>query len=123
MSNGTYCSASQRIDSDSSSGDIAGSWIFLMMTEWPESEVAKSWSLAPVASFRRLMVSTTREESMIEPSTIASGESGSTAEPLEPVLPLALLELDQLDRRAADVETDEALRAREQHGAIYPLSS
>ena len=40
MSNGTYCSASQRIDSESSSSGIAGSWIFLMMTECPETETA-----------------------------------------------------------------------------------
>ena len=40
MSKGMYCSASHWMDSASSSGDIAGSWIFLMITEWPESEVA-----------------------------------------------------------------------------------
>ena len=40
MSKGMYCSASHWIDSASSSGDIAGSVIFLMMTEWPEREVA-----------------------------------------------------------------------------------
>ncbi len=33
MSNGMYCSASHRICSESSSGAMAGIWIFLMMTE------------------------------------------------------------------------------------------
>ncbi len=49
-----------------------------MITEWPETEVAKFWFLTPASSASRLMASTTSEESMIEPSTIASGDSGST---------------------------------------------
>ena len=77
MSNGTYCSASQRIDSDSSSEDIAGSEIFLMMTEWPEREVPKSLLRTERDEITRLTVSTTSEASMMAPSTIASGERGS----------------------------------------------
>src|SRR6185295_8287857 len=67
----------QRMDSTSSSADMAGSEIFLMMTECPESEVPKSL----LRTFREAMIlltaSTTREASMIAPSTIASGERGS----------------------------------------------
>src|SRR5690606_22793876 len=40
-----------------------------------------------------------------------------------PELALLLLELDQLESRTPDVETHQTLRAREQHDAIYPLSS
>src|SRR6185369_424832 len=74
MSKGTYCSASQRIDSASSSGDMAGSEIFLMMTEWPDRDVPNSGFRTFSAETIRLTVSTTREASMIAPSTIASGE-------------------------------------------------
>ncbi len=77
MSKGTYCSASQRIDSASSSGDMAGSEIFLMMTEWPDREVPKSGFWTERDETIRLTVSTTREESMMAPSTIASGERDS----------------------------------------------
>src|SRR5262249_42887814 len=74
MSNGTYCSASQRIDSASSSGDMAGREIFLMMTECPDREVPNSGLRTFSAETIRLTVSTTREASMMAPSTIASGE-------------------------------------------------
>jgi hypothetical protein len=74
MSKGTYCSASQRIDSASSSADIDGSEIFLMMTECPESDVPKSLLRTFRAEMIRLTVSMTSEASMIAPSTIASGE-------------------------------------------------
>ena len=77
MSKGTYCSASQRIDSASSSGDMAGSEIFLMITEWPEREVPKSGFRTLREDTIRLTVSTTREESMMAPSTMASGERDS----------------------------------------------
>jgi hypothetical protein len=59
------------------------------------------------------MASTTREESMIEPSTIASGDSASTAIFCELEGALAFSQLDQLDRGAADVEADDAFGARE----------
>ena len=72
-----YCSASHWIDSASSSAPIAGSWIFLMMTEWPDSEVAYWEVFTRVTSLSLWMASTTSEESMIEPSTIASGDNGS----------------------------------------------
>src|SRR4030095_11287123 len=78
MSKGTYCSASQRIDSDSSSGDIAGRLIFFTITEWPETEVPKSWLRTFRAETRRLTMSTTSEASMMAPSTIASGERVSS---------------------------------------------
>ena len=40
MSNGMYCSASQRIDSSSSSRVIVGRLIFFTITEWPDTAVA-----------------------------------------------------------------------------------
>jgi hypothetical protein len=49
-----------------------------MLTECPETEVAKLVLFAPVSWASFWMTSTTKEESMMEPSTIASGESGST---------------------------------------------
>ena len=54
--------------------DIVGREIFLMMTEWPESEVPKSLLRTVRDETTRLTVSTTREASMMAPSTIASGE-------------------------------------------------
>ena len=78
MSKGTYCSASQRIDSASSSADIVGREIFLMMTECPEREVPKSLLRTARVETTRFTVSTTSEASMIAPSTIASGESVSS---------------------------------------------
>ena len=77
MSNGTYCSASHRMDSESSSSGIVGSMIFLTMTEWPDTDTATFGFFTPVDARSREIVSTTREESMIAPSTIASGESTS----------------------------------------------
>jgi hypothetical protein len=56
---------------------MAGSEIFLMMTECPDRDVAKSSLRTPREEITRLTVSTTSEASMIAPSTIASGESGS----------------------------------------------
>ena len=78
MSKGMCCSASHWIDSASSSGSMAGSSIFLMMTECPDTEVPKLVFLTPVWSLSFWIASTTRDESMIEPSTIASGDRGST---------------------------------------------
>src|ERR1051326_3456454 len=77
MSKGMYCSASHWIDSASSSGDMAGRVIFLMITEWQEREGAELEFLTVFSLFSREIVSTTREESMIEPSTMASGERRS----------------------------------------------
>ncbi len=54
------------------------------------------------------MVSTTSEESMMEPSTIASGESGSRPTLTQLVASaLLLLQLDELDRGGADIKPDE----------------
>ena len=48
-----------------------------MMTEWPEREVANCGFLTRVSRLNLSIASTTSDESMIDPSTIASGESGS----------------------------------------------
>ncbi len=77
MSNGMYCSASQRIDSLSSAGVITGRLIFFTMTALPESDAATSLVLNALFSNSRLMASVTALPSMIAPSTIASGGTGS----------------------------------------------
>src|SRR6266496_4657398 len=77
MSKGMYCSASQWIDSASSSVLIWGRLIFLTMTALPETLVATSWVLILLAWKSRWMASMTAPESMIAPSTIASGGRGS----------------------------------------------
>ena len=77
MSKGMYCSASQWIDSASSSWLIWGRLIFLTMTALPETLVATSFVLILWALKRRWIASITAPESMMAPSTIASGGSGS----------------------------------------------
>ena len=77
MSKGMYCSASQWMDSASSSGLIWGRLIFLTMTALPETLVATSVVLILWALNRRWMASMTAPESMMAPSTMASGGSGS----------------------------------------------
>ncbi len=78
MSKGMYCSASQWIDSASSSVVICGRLIFLTMTAFPETLVATSLVLIFWAVKRRWMASMTAPESMMAPSTIASGGNGSS---------------------------------------------
>src|SRR6185295_15286097 len=78
MSKGMYCSASQWIDSASSSVVIWGRLIFLTMTALPETLVATSFVLIFWAVKRRWISSMTAPESMMAPSTIASGGSGSS---------------------------------------------
>src|SRR5262245_49256535 len=77
MSNGMYCSASQWIDSDSSSALICGRLIFLTMTALPDTPVAHSAVLMRLSWNRRWIESITAPASMIAPSTIASGGSDS----------------------------------------------
>src|SRR5690606_7595267 len=48
---------------------------------------------------------------------------GLDPQALEPILALLLVELGQFERRTAEIESNQTLRAREQHDAIYPLSS
>jgi hypothetical protein len=74
MSKGMYCSASHWMDSASSASVMDGSWIFLMITEWPDSEPPKPGFLMLFSAISRDRASTTSDESMIAPSTIASGE-------------------------------------------------
>src|SRR5512134_474014 len=73
MSKGIYCSTSHWIDSSSSSGVVVGRTTFLMMTEWPEREVATSFSRTFSSRSAVLIPSITVAWSMIAPSTMASG--------------------------------------------------
>src|SRR5436190_15981091 len=77
MSNGMYCSASHWIDSPSSASVIAGRLIFLTMTALPESDAATSFVLNALFENRRLMASATALLSMMAPSTMLSGGTGS----------------------------------------------
>src|SRR5262245_1097574 len=77
MSNGMYCSASHWIDSLSSASVIAGRLIFLTMTAFPDRDAATSLVLNALFENRRLMESATALLSMMAPSTILSGGTGS----------------------------------------------
>src|SRR5438270_1982252 len=77
MSNGMYCSASHWIDSPSAASVMAGRLIFLTMTALPEREAATSLVLNALLEKRRLMASATALLSMMAPSTMLSGGTGS----------------------------------------------
>ncbi len=77
MSNGMYCSASHWIESASSASLMRGTAMRLMITDGPETEVAKALLRTPVRSISRWIASTASVASATEPSTIASGGSGS----------------------------------------------
>ncbi len=79
MANGMYCSASHWIDSVSSSAVMTGREILLMITACPDSAVATCVFLIRWLRKSLWMVSITRPESMMAPSTIASDESDSQA--------------------------------------------
>src|SRR5947208_1250965 len=79
MSNGMYCSASQKIDSASSASVITGRLIFLTMTAFPDSDAATSLLLNVLLSKSRRIASATAAPSMMAPSTMLSGGIGSLA--------------------------------------------
>ena len=60
-----YCSASQWMDSASSCSLMAGSWIFLTITELPLMAVATSVVLIRYSEKSRWIASITEVESMI----------------------------------------------------------
>ena len=61
---------------------MIGSEIFLTMTALPESDAATSLVLMPRPSNRRRIASATAAPSMIAPSTMLSGGSGSVPNPV-----------------------------------------
>ena len=77
MSNGMYCSASHWIDSASSASLITGRLIFLTITALPDSDAATSRVLMRCDSNRWRTTSATAPPSMIAPSTMVSGGTGS----------------------------------------------
>ena len=79
MSKGMYCSASQRIDSSSSSRVMLGRLIFFTITEWPETAVATCFDLMPAESIASRIASTIALEFRNAPCTMAS--AGSFAVP------------------------------------------
>ena len=65
------------MDSASSASVITGSVIFLTMTALPDSDAATSLVLMCRPSNRRRMASATAAPSMMAPSTMLSGGTGS----------------------------------------------
>ena len=61
MSKGTYCSASYLMDSCNCSESMNGRLIFLMITEWPDTLVATSFSLILSSATSSRIVSATAE--------------------------------------------------------------
>ena len=124
MSKGMYCSASQWIDSASSSGLIWGRLIFLTMTALPETLVATSFVLIFWALKRRWMASMTAPGVHDGAVDDGLGRQRLHADVHELVLGAALaagLQLDGLDGRRADVESDEPLLLAEQsHESLSP---
>jgi hypothetical protein len=72
-----YCSASQWIDSPSSASVIAGRVIFFTMTALPDKEAATPLDLNALFSKTRRIASATAAASMMAPSTMLSGGTGS----------------------------------------------
>jgi hypothetical protein len=72
-----YCSASQRMDSSSSSCVIRGIWIFLMITEWPRTPMATSRVFTFCEATSSWMAWTMAAEFIRLPSTMASGGRGA----------------------------------------------
>ena len=77
-SKGMYCSASHWMESSSSSCVMRGSWIFLMMTEWPRTPMATSRAFTLCSASSSWMACTIAAEFMSAPSTMVSGGSRAT---------------------------------------------
>ena len=82
--------------------------IFLTITALPESDAQTSFVLkAFLPSKTRRMASATAPASMIAPSTIESGGTGSLTERHDAVSLARGLQLDRLDGARPDVESDD----------------
>ena len=92
------------------------------MTALPESDAATSLVLNALFSKTRRIASATAAPSMMAPSTMLSGGTGSMAKAatLKP-LP-AGLQLDGLDGARADVETDDRLSICQNQTRVYVLT-
>ena len=122
MSKGMYCSASQWIDSASSSGLICGRLIFLTMTALPETLVATSAVLIFWAGEEPL--DRVDDGAGVHDGAVDDGLGRQRLDPdvHELVLVAALaagLQLHGLDGRRADVEADQSfLLAEQSHGRL-----
>ena len=92
------------------------------MTALPDSDATTSFALNFGDCRTRRTASVTAPASMIAPSTMLSGGSGSTpiAATLKP-RPDGL-QLDRLDRAGTDVQADHGLASVEEHYAAFPSS-
>src|SRR2546426_616637 len=79
MSNGTCCSASQRITSRASASFIRSIWIFLTMTSRPPTAVTTCFCLTPAVENSPRIASVTIPGSMTSPSTMASAATSVVA--------------------------------------------
>src|SRR6266550_3496914 len=79
ISNGTCCSASQRMTSRASASFIRSIWIFLTITSRPPTAVTPDFRFTPAASNRPRIASETRPGSMTSPSTMASAATSVVA--------------------------------------------
>ena len=84
------------------------------MTALPESDATTSLVLKRLESKTRRMASATAPASMMAPSTMVSGGTGSLAN-ADDAIPLARrFQFNRLDRTRSDVEADDRLRLSEQ---------
>ena len=122
MSNGMYCSASQWMDSASSSVLIWGRLIFLTMTALPETPVADVGRLDLVRLEQPL--DRVDDGARVHDGAVDDGLGGQRldADVQELVLVAALaadLDLHRLDGRGADVDADQSLLPTEKtHGRL-----
>src|SRR5213596_1594233 len=79
MSNGTCCSASQRITSRASASFIRSIWIFLTITSRPPTAVTTDFCLTPAVENSPRIASATIPGSMTSPSTMASAATSVVA--------------------------------------------
>src|SRR6266511_1568218 len=79
MSNGTCCSASQRITSRASPSFIRSIWIFLTITSRPPTAVTTDRCLTPAVEKSPRIASDTSPGSMTSPSTMASAATSVVA--------------------------------------------
>src|SRR5881396_664025 len=79
ISNGTCCSASQRITSRASASFMRSIWIFLTMTSRPPTAVTTDRCFTPAAENSPRIASATMPGSMTSPSTMASAATSVVA--------------------------------------------
>ena len=114
MSNGTCCSASQRISSRACCSLTRSIWIFLMMTSRPPTAVTTCVVFTSAAASAPWIASATMPGSMTSPSTIASASKGNDGDTDQLRLALGVVDHRDLDQARTDVEADRGFVATKQ---------